>query len=352
MSGAIENDLKQAQTQNFLSEAATRQKKPDLEQTAAGRRQLAKEYGLEGEEAIRYVLTGQMPVGADKPNLSEQVDKRATLADRFGLQGAERQRYILTGQMPTDKPETAAEEDARMQTLKARQLRGEKLSRQEATGLQAYSWRKTLAPQTTASAADARLSRQQQFEIDKEARGQINAAEKQYRQAKESADALGDFINLASQGNKIAGAAVPLEGTLEIVTSQGVKRINRTEVEGIEGAGSLFDRIQSKIGKWTKGQPMPADLLKDFSALNDTMRQNSYRAYSDAYDQARDVYSSYGTDFGKIKKLPPPLKDQMNRQNAAGTIRFRDSQGGVHDIPAANLEKARQRDPGLQVIGQ
>lgn len=34
----------------------------------------------------------------------------------------------------------------------------------------------------------------------------------------------------------------------------------------------------------------------------------------------------------------------------AGTIRFRDSQGGMHDIPASNLDAAKLRDPGLKVI--
>lgn len=255
----------------------------------------------------------------------------------------------------SNKAPAGSVEDEGYRQITSALTQGQPVSLADQSWAHAYERQKTLGPAASASAADARLSRQQQFQIDKEARGQINAAEKQYRQAKESADALGDFIDLASKGNKIAGAAVPLEGTLEIVTSQGVKRINRTEVEGIEGAGSLFDRIQSKVGKWVKGQPMPADLLRDFKALNDTMRRNSYRTYSDAYDQAKDTYSAYGTDFNKIKKLPTPgneLKDQIKQRPAPGMVRFQDSQGGVHDIPSGNLKKARQRDPGLQVLSQ
>lgn len=38
----------------------------------------------------------------------------------------------------------------------------------------------------------------------------------------------------------------------------------------------------------------------------------------------------------------PPLQ--------AGYTRFQDSQGAVHDIPSGNLQKAKQRDPNLQVI--
>jgi hypothetical protein len=137
-----------------------------------------------------------------------------------------------------------------------------------------------------------------------------------------------------------------------------VKRINRTEVEGIEGAGSVFDRIQAKIGKWTQGQPIPPDLLNDFDELNKTLTNSGYRNYSDAYDQARDLYEPAGVDFKKIHKIAPPgqqLKDRSREQAGgapAGMVRFQDSQGGVHDIPRGNLEKARKRDPGLTVLGR
>ena len=56
--------------------------------------------------------------------------------------------------------------------------------------------------------------------------------------------------------------------------------------------------------------------------------------------------------------LTPEAKQQLNKWApqegqsgpAAGMVRFQDSQGGMHDIPKANLDKARQRDPGLKVI--
>lgn len=147
---------------------------------------------------------------------------------------------------------------------------------------------------------------QQNFAMAKEARGQINDAEKTYRNAKEAGDALDGFIQLAQSGNKEAAATVPLEGTLRIVTSQGVKRINRTEVQGVEGAGSLFDMIQAKVGKLTSGQPVPPDLLEDFKALNSMLTNKAYQQYSDHYDQARSLYEPEGVDFGKIKKLPAP----------------------------------------------
>jgi hypothetical protein len=33
-----------------------------------------------------------------------------------------------------------------------------------------------------------------------------------------------------------------------------------------------------------------------------------------------------------------------------GFVRFKDSRGGIHDIPQQNLKAAQQRDPSLQVI--
>src|SRR5215475_12706848 len=145
-----------------------------------------------------------------------------------------------------DKPDTETQEAQRYEGIRTKQTLKQPVSDEDRAWSQAYEKRKTLGPALSAGAADTRQDKTQQFQIDKEARGQVNAAEKQYRTAQESQGSLDDFIGLAEKGNKIAGAAVPLEGTLEIVTSQGVKRINRTEVEGIEGAGSLFDRIQSK----------------------------------------------------------------------------------------------------------
>jgi hypothetical protein len=42
---------------------------------------------------------------------------------------------------------------------------------------------------------------------------------------------LSDFLEEAKSGNKTAVKIVPLQGALQITTSQGVHRINRTEVD-------------------------------------------------------------------------------------------------------------------------
>ncbi len=50
--------------------------------------------------------------------------------------------------------------------------------------------------------------------------------------------------------------------------------------------------------------------------------------------------------FNQGMKAQPNFGEQGA---GAGMVRFKDSTGQLHDIPAANLEKAKQRDPGLQV---
>lgn len=44
------------------------------------------------------------------------------------------------------------------------------------------------------------------------------------------------------------------------------------------------------------------------------------------------------------------LQKQGVGQGGAATVRIKDSTGKLHDIPAQNLAKAKQRDPGLQVV--
>ncbi len=121
-------------------------------------------------------------------------------------------------------------------------------------------------------------------------RGLLDKAENTYRQAQQSATDLRNFISMAQAGNKVTAQAIPLEGTLAIVTSQGVKRINRTEVENNQAAGSLFDNIMGRVGKMTAGQPVPPDLLKDWARLADMMEKTSYDSYKGAFDSAKKRY--------------------------------------------------------------
>src|SRR5580658_10250256 len=141
----------------------------------------------------------------------------------------------------------------------------------------------------------------QDFQRAEHGRGLLDAAEKQYRGANQSANALGDFVQSAKSGNKVVGQALPLEGALTITTAQGVHRINRNEIDQIQGAGSLFDKIMGKAGKWVAGQPVPADLLKDYESLGKLLQQEAYKTYKEAHDSAVKRYGLTGEE-----PLPDP----------------------------------------------
>lgn len=59
--------------------------------------------------------------------------------------------------------------------------------------------------------------------------------------------------------------------------------------------------------------------------------------------------------YGNYSKEPDykfQNKEQTSGGPAAGMVRFQDSHGSVYDIPKENLDRARQRDPGLRVVTQ
>lgn len=139
------------------------------------------------------------------------------------------------------------------------------------------------------------------FQEKERGRGLLDKAEDKYRQSSASADELSAFIDAARAGNKVAAQASPLEGTLAIVGSQGVKRINRTELEGIQGAGSLFDQLMGKVGKLTQGQPIPSDIQSDFQKLAGLLKKNAYSTYKQAHQSAVKRYGLEGEE-----PLPEP----------------------------------------------
>jgi hypothetical protein len=129
----------------------------------------------------------------------------------------------------------------------------------------------------------------------------LDKAEQVYRTGSQSADEMQAMIDGARSGNKVFSAALPLEGALAINTSQGVKRINRTEVDQIAGAGSLFDKIHGEIGKLTAGQAIPENILKDQEQLVKLLKNGAYKNYSDTFDSAQTRYG-----LNNETKLPSP----------------------------------------------
>jgi hypothetical protein len=72
--------------------------------------------------------------------------------------------------------------------------------------------------------------------------------------------------------------------------------------------------------------------------IADSIESNNMgSSFSELLNQSPDIMSQQP---GKLPPLPAP----------GGTVTIRASDGSMHKLPAVNLEKAKQRDPGLQVI--
>lgn len=141
----------------------------------------------------------------------------------------------------------------------------------------------------------------------------LDKAEQTYGNASQAADEMQTMIDGARSGNAVYSAALPLEGALAINTSQGVKRINRTEVDQIAGAGSLFDKIHGEISKLKTGVAIPEPILKDQEQLAKMLKHGAYKNYSDTFDSAKQ---RYGLD--NETKKPGPNGEGANGAPPAG----------------------------------
>jgi ethanolamine utilization microcompartment shell protein EutL len=141
---------------------------------------------------------------------------------------------------------------------------------------------------------------------------------------------MSDFLDEARSGNKTAVRIVPLQGALEITTSQGVHRINRTEVDQYGGGGNLYDRLAGKVGGVLTGKNITDDVLNSMDALQQKISQNSQTLYQNKLDLANKTYNSHFTPtFGTPRTAsgPPPGATHIvpgpdgknHYTNAAGT---------------------------------
>jgi hypothetical protein len=128
------------------------------------------------------------------------------------------------------------------------------------------------------------------FQEKERGRGLLDKAEQQFRTAQQGANTMRDMLAQADAGNKMSAQMLPLEGALQITTAQGVHRINRTEVDQFQGAGSLFDKIQGELGKVSAGQPIPPNIRNDIRKLVAAQEKQAYSTYKGAYDSAAKRY--------------------------------------------------------------
>jgi hypothetical protein len=182
--------------------------------------------------------------------------------------------------------------------------------------------------------------------IERETRTNIRKAQQTYRGAEATSNMQREFIKEAKGGNKAAVKIVPLEGALEITTSQGVHRINRTEVEQYGGAGTVFDKIHGALeGKLWNGKDIPDNVLDDMDRMTQEVEKNAYERYSSEYDDEVGIAKNNG--IANIEQHLPRIKQRSGGGgNASADASGAAGGGGGQPLPSFKDWKAKQGQPG------
>lgn len=129
-----------------------------------------------------------------------------------------------------------------------------------------------------------------------------------YANAISAQQEMGDLINLARGGNKVAYAYAPTTGVLTINSANGTKRVNMAEIEQYAGAGSAMDKITGWLGKQTSGASIPADVLNDMEAVHSKLGQVAQSKHA---NEVKVINQTYGAKF-------QPMQLQTGDRPAAG----------------------------------
>lgn len=102
-----------------------------------------------------------------------------------------------------------------------------------------------------------------------------------YAKAKNATESLGKLLDLADQGNAVAGSGIAGTGQGILQAINGIKRQNPKAVEDYGASGSVWQDVVGKIDKWGGKGPMPQSLRDEVRDLHQTLGQQSYQTYTD-----------------------------------------------------------------------
>lgn len=105
-------------------------------------------------------------------------------------------------------------------------------------------------------------------------------------------------MDAARKGNVVSYQIIPEEGTLQITTSQGVRRINKTEIEQYAGGGSLWQRLEGHLGKQLSGKSIPDSVLNDMAEIQKIQADGSQAKYENSL---KTINQNYGSQFQPVK---------------------------------------------------
>ncbi len=200
------------------------------------------------------------------------------------------------------KPPTAEADNARYMGIQQAGTLKQPVSAEDAAWAQAFEKQRGLTGAASAAAAAERQAatqgqqnaiqeRGQRFQEQQAGRSELtNKVEQPYLDAKEKASTLRSVIDAAKGGNMTAANVQTLLGTLGLVTMEGVKRINTTELNQVGGAGSLLERLKGAAGGIAAGQPLSSKIQSDLQQLSDLLEQSASKKYRQGFDSVTKRY--------------------------------------------------------------
>jgi hypothetical protein len=149
-----------------------------------------------------------------------------------------------------------------------------------------------------------------------------------YAQAQSVSQRMSQIVDAAKRGNVVSYQILPEEGALQVVTTQGVHRINMAEIQNY-GGGNLVQQMQGHLGKALSGQSIPPSVLGDMSEIQAIMQRGAQSKYENSLNT---INQTYGANF---KPLPMSGGQQQPQPGPApGMIRAVDPQGVLHEAKA------------------
>lgn len=250
-----------------------------------------------GPEAIKAIID------AHKSTMQQNADTTAgTAAATSPKLAAETRKTTLEADQLESGTPKSGELDALAQGLYAKRASGQSLTPQETANLKGYEDRKRVVSDPALLAAGDRQAQSQNAQTAQQQRAQDFAqaqagraelttkVEQPYLDAKEKAATLRGVIEAAKGGNMAAASVQSLLGTLGLVTMEGVKRINTTELQQVAGAGSLLERLKGSASRVAAGQPLSPKIQEDLTQLSNLLEQGATKKYQQGFDSVTKRY--------------------------------------------------------------
>lgn len=257
----------------------------------------AKQFLMQSAQATPDQLKGIYQHFLDQaPAIKERALKDALTTSEINKNEA----AAAKSRQPTNP--TPGSLDAAAEALLTKKNLGQTLTPEEDARLKAYASRKTVVTDAAAVAAGNRQASTQEqqnaiqqnaqtFQQQQAGRKELTEkVEQPFQTSVAQANTLRHVVQAAQSGNKIAASLQSLEATFAAVRAAGLNRVNMAEIHQTGSAGSFMDNLESRFGKLTEGQPIPADLQKDMLSFADILEKAAADKYKEGFTAVTGRY--------------------------------------------------------------